>query len=180
MSGFQCDEKTGSDIQNELNSSDWQHAFVSRNQTAPLVCASTISEHYTEEQTLLTRKEPKKLIPHWPLTSGTKGLPCVHTEGVQAHFMIPLCALLLITSPPSYGHREPPFSRRQTRHHSFTCLLGAFVRWLLAEKGKQINTSPMGLTGNLYLGWNMSTSRPDSLTVTGQLTSCTEALFPCY
>lgn len=51
------------DIQNELNSSDWQHAFVSRNQRALLVCVSTISVHYTEEQTLLT-KEPKKLIPH--------------------------------------------------------------------------------------------------------------------
>lgn len=126
------------------------------------------------------KKGAKKLIPHWPLTCGTKGLPCVHTEEVQTHFMIPLCVLLLITSPPSYGHLEPPFSRRQTRHHSFTRLLGAFVRWLLAEKGKQINTSPMGLTGNLYLGWNMSTGRPDSLTVTGQLTSCTEALFPCY
>lgn len=37
--------KDGSDIQNELNSSDWQHAFVSRNQAAPLVCASTITEH---------------------------------------------------------------------------------------------------------------------------------------
>lgn len=34
----------------------------------------------------------------------------------------------------------------------------------------------MGLTGNLYLGWNMSgTSRLDFLTVTGQLTGGTEA-----
>lgn len=65
---------------------------------------------------------------------------------------------------------------RRARHHSFTRLLGAFVRWLLAEKGKQINTSPMGLTGNLYLGWNMSGTSPlDSLTVTGQLTGCTDA-----
>lgn len=94
------------DIQNELNSSDWQHAFVSRNQRALLVCVSTISVHYTEEQTLLT-KEPKKLIPHWPLTCGTKVLPRVHTEEVQTHFMIPLCALLLITYPLSYGHWEP-------------------------------------------------------------------------
>lgn len=35
----------------------------------------------------------------------------------------------------------------------------------------------MGLTGNLYLGWNMSGTEPlDSLTVTGQLTGCTEAI----
>lgn len=86
--------KDGSDIQNELNSSDWQHAFVSRNQTAPLVCASTITEHYTEEQTLLTRKEPKKLIPHWPLTSGTKGAAlCAYWGGSSTLYDSIMCVV---------------------------------------------------------------------------------------
>lgn len=39
----------------------------------------------------------------------------------------------------------------------------------------------MGLTGNLYLGWNMSgTSLLDSLTVTGKLTGCTDAIPPYF
>lgn len=34
------------------------------------------------------------------------------------------------------------------------------------KKGKQINTSPLGPTGNLYQGWNMRSISPlDSLTV---------------
>lgn len=96
-------------------------------------------------------------------------------QSLWLHYLL----LFLITSPPISGHQKPLCWSRQTRHHSFTRLIGAFVRWLLAEKGKQINTSPMGLTGNLYLGWNMSgTSLLDSLTVTGQLTGCTEAIPP--
>lgn len=80
---------------------------------------------------------------------------------------------------PSVDTRSHHGEADRPGHHSFIHLPGAFVRWLLAEKGKQINTSPMGLTGNLYLGWNMSgTSLLDSLTVTGQLTGCTDAIPP--
>lgn len=132
------------------------------------------------EQTRLTRKAEKCkfLTDLWPLGGGGSegatwggGCPaCIQTRFKQSlwlHYLF----LSLITSPPISGHWEPLRWSRHTRHHSFTCLRGAFVRWLLAEKGKQINTSPMGLTGNLYLGWNMSGTGPlDSLTVTGQLT----------
>jgi len=36
--------------------------------------------------------------------------------------------LFLISSPPMSGHMNPPGWSRQTRHHSFTHRLGAFVR----------------------------------------------------
>lgn len=167
------------ETQSELNYGDSQHAFVSRNQRASFACVSLITTRYRARTNATDKSLKKKQIPHWPVTQGTKGLSCMHTEEVQTEFMTALSLLLLITSPPISGHQKPPHWSRQTRHHSFTCLLGAFVRWLLAEKGKQINTSPMGLTGNLYLGWNMSgTSLLDSFTVTGQLTGCVEAISP--
>lgn len=180
MADFFTRLKDNYDIQNELNSSDWQHAFVSRNQRAPLVCASTLSVHYTEEQTLLTRKEAKKANSTLTLNLWHKGAAlCAYRGGSNALYDSIMCVVThhLSTLLWTLG---APFRRRQTRHHSFTRLLGAFVRWLLGKKGKQINTSPMGLTGNLYLEWNMSTSLLDSLTVAGQLTSAKEAIFLCY
>lgn len=85
------------------------------------------------------RKDQKKIerTPRWPLTPGArKGPPRMHTEEVQTEFMTALSLLLLITSPPISGHWEPPCRSRQARHHSFTRLLGAFVRWLLGGKRK--------------------------------------------
>lgn len=103
------------------------HVFLSRLHTTQ------------QEQTRLTRKGPKKksTLPSdlWPGAQG--GLPCMHKEEVQTEFMtaLSLC-LFLITSPPIGGHWKPPCWSRQTRHHSFTRLLGAFVRWLLGGKRK--------------------------------------------
>lgn len=181
--GFYCgrgnQNTITSDVQSERNFCDWQHAFVSRNQSACFACVS-IKTMGLHRGTNATDKKggKKKLIPYWPVTYGTKRLPCVHTEEVQTHFMIALSCVAPHHLSTQWWTQEALVLAQADQHHSFTRLLGAFVRWLLAEKGKQINTSPMGLTGNLYLGWNMSTSLLDSLTVTGQLTSCTEAIPP--
>lgn len=147
-------------------------------------CISTFGTHYTAGTNATYKKGAKKASS--PLTcdpGAQRGLLCMHTDEIQTEFMTALLPLFLIPSPPITGHQKPAGSTRHTRHRSFTHLLGAFVRWLLVEKGKQINTSPMGLTGNLYLEWNMSgTSLLDSLTVTGQLTNSTDAIrsFPSH
>lgn len=150
----------------------WLVTFICQQEPESLFCMCFYCPR--QEQTPATRKEPhtqKKQILHWPMAQGTKGAALhAYRRGSNRVYDCIIPSLSLITSPPIGGQWKPLHWSRRTRHHSFTCLLGAFVRWLLAEKGKQINTSPMGLTGNLYLGWNMSgTSLPDSFNCNGAI-----------
>lgn len=94
------------ETQSELNYSDSQHAFVSRNQRGSFACVPIISTVYTARTNVTDKKEGGKKS-NSPLTCdlrGTGGLPCMHTEEVQTEFMTALSLLFLITSPPISGH----------------------------------------------------------------------------
>lgn len=156
-----------------------QHAFVSRDKS------QCVNARFFFPSILYN------LTPHWngpqkmcsPLTLAPPEMSLLRFF-TPSRFMQSLWLHYLLSRSPSIGGQWGPLLLGETEpgHHSFTRLLGAFVRWLLPEKGKQINTSPVGLTGNLYPGWNMSGTSPlDSLTVTGQLTGvllCTETYSP--
>lgn len=112
------------EIQSELNCSDSQHAFVSRNQRASSAWASSITTHHTAGTNASDKKGGrKKLIPYWPVTQSSKGGVTLHayrrgSDRVYDCIISPLPHQLLHPSVDSGSH--PAGAERPGITHSFT------------------------------------------------------------
>lgn len=97
----ECPDKTGSLLKPRVPCA----MHLSAGTRASFACLSIITTHCTAR----TSATKKKQIPHWPVTRGTKVLPCMHTEEIQTEFMTALS--LLFPSP-----LHPPVDTRS--HHT--------------------------------------------------------------
>lgn len=108
--GFHCERVPRSNQDRFFNPKwvelRWLATCICQQEPESLFCMC-FCHHYTvhsKNKRYRQERSQEKQTPQWPVTWGTKGLPCMHTEEVQTEFMTALSLLFLITSPPISGH----------------------------------------------------------------------------
>lgn len=107
--------------------------------TVSSACVPVVTTHDTLKNKKRKKKKKVKLPGDpWPVTPGhIRPPPCAYGGGSKRVYDCIISPTPSSPLHPSVDTRKPRCrSRRQTGHHSFTRLLGAFVRWLLGGKRK--------------------------------------------